>query len=256
VADTRPAGRPSVIVHATCSLDGRLTVAPGVLLLHGDERFLSLLGEEPYERLMREEQPEALLEGSGSFVGRDAGSAEFPPVDAGAEAEALRADFLPDSIVRRPGHRGWFTIVDSRGRVAWAFREFPGETWAGWHLLVLAARATPLPYLAFLRRESIPYLVAGEERVDLRSAVERLGAELGVRTIVATGGSRLSGALLRAGLVDELDLDLLPALIGGEETPMLFGGPPLGADERPLRMELVRCERRPDGGLRLRYQAG
>jgi riboflavin biosynthesis pyrimidine reductase len=246
------ATRPHIIVHATASLDGRLTVAPGVLLLGGDERFSSLVGEDPYERLIREGQPDALLEGSGSFVSRDAGPVPLPPADR--QPAELLTDFLPDSVVGRQSRRGWFVIVDGRGRVAWEYKEFPGETWAGWHLLVLAGRSTPLPYLAFLRREAIPYLVAGDGGVDLPLAVRRLGSELGVRTIVATGGSRLSGALLRAGLIDELDLDLLPALIGGEQTPMLFGGPALGPDEQPLRLELVRCIERPGGGLRLSYR--
>jgi riboflavin biosynthesis pyrimidine reductase len=254
VTGQEDSGRPRIIVHATASVDGRLTVAPDVLLMSGDQRFLSLVGEDPYQRLMREYRPDALLEGSGSFVNRDAGPAELPPADR--EAVELLGDFLPDAVMGRTGHRGWFAVVDGRGRVAWEFKEFPGEDWAGWHLLVLVARSTPLPYLAFLRRESIPYLVAGEKRVDLALAVARLGSELGVRRIVATGGSRLSGALLRSGLIDELDLDLLPALIGGEETPMLFGGPPLGPGDQPLRLELVGCSERPDGGIHLRYRRG
>jgi riboflavin biosynthesis pyrimidine reductase len=246
------ADRPRLVVHATASMDGRLTVAPNVLLLDGDERFSALIGEDPYQRLMREEQPDALLEGSGSFVRRDAGPADLP-TEYGDPGD-LTTDFLPASVVGRPGHRGWFVVVDSRGRVAWLFKEFPDEGWAGWHLLVLVAHFTPLSYLAFLRRESIPYLVVGEDRVDLPHAIGRLGTQLGVRTIVATGGSRLSGALLRAHLVDELDVDMLPVLIGGEETPMLFGGPQLEPDEQPTRVRLVRCVERPDGGLRLRYR--
>jgi riboflavin biosynthesis pyrimidine reductase len=241
--------RPRIIVHATVSVDGRLTVAPDVLIMSGDQRFLSLVGEDPYQRLMREYRPDALLAGSGSFVPRDAGPANLPPADRDAIEQT--DDFLPDAVVRRPGHRGWFAVVEGRGRVRWEFKEFPGEDWQGWHLLVLVARSTPLPYLAFLRRESIPYLVAGEERVDLPLAVGRLGDELGVRAIVATGGSRLSGALLRTGMIDELDVDLLPALFDGEQTPILFGRPPLGPEEQPVRLGLIRCSERPDGGLQL-----
>ena len=46
--------------------------------------------------------------------------------------------------------------------------------WAGWHLLVLVSRATPPAYLAYLRDEEIPYLVTGEERVDLGQALAKL----------------------------------------------------------------------------------
>ena len=46
----------------------------------------------------------------------------------------LYRDFLPDAVVNRPGQCGWFTMVDSRGRVRWGYKEWPGEEWAGWHL--------------------------------------------------------------------------------------------------------------------------
>ena len=34
------------------------------------------------------------------------------------------------------------------GDPRWMYKEFPGEEWAGWHLLVLAARQTSPEYLA------------------------------------------------------------------------------------------------------------
>jgi 2,5-diamino-6-(ribosylamino)-4(3H)-pyrimidinone 5'-phosphate reductase len=253
--------RVRVVVTNVASVDGKLASGPHSVLMWGDPKFCAVTGDaNPYPELMRRYQPEAILEGSGSFVRREAGPADLPAPDprvAGAdghESELLR-DFLPGEVLDRAGHRGWFTVVDSRGRVAWTYKEFPDPQWQGWHLLVLVSRATPPAYLGFLRRERIPYLVCGEERVNLHRALERMADELGVQCVVATGGSRLNGALLREGLVDEVDVALYPALIGGETTPSLFGGAPLGEDEWPLRLERAGCEIGPDGSLHLHYRA-
>lgn len=231
--------RPWVVVHNQASLDGRISIAPNVLLLHGDERWASLSdGADPYARLMREYAPDAVLEGSGSFVAEGEGLPSHVTVPRD-HAATLHHDFLPERVVDRLGHRGWFVVVDGRGRVRWQFKEYPSPDWAGWHLLVLACARTPAGYLEYLRDEGIPYVVAGDEHVDLAATLERLGERLAVRRILATGGGRLHGALLRAGLVDEVDLELAPVLIGGDTTPTLFDGRPMRPDEWPVRLEIT-----------------
>ena len=245
--------RPSILLHAMMSIDGRLTLASDVLLLHGDPRWdaLTVPGVDVYQGLMSAYQPQALLEGSGSFVLPGQVSDPLPayPGDPGA----LYQSYLPQAVVQQPG-RKWFVVVDSRGRVRWMFKEFPGETWSGWHLLVLTSRQTPAEYLAYLRSQEIPYLVAGNERVDLGQAVEALQRELGVEQIVATGGGQLSGALLRSSLIDEISLEVLPAAIGGAGVPSLFDAPPLLAGQLPTRLKLLECRPQPDGRLLLYYR--
>ena len=141
----------------------------------------------------------------------------------------------------------------ARGRVALQFTEWPDPAWAGWHALVLTSHCAPAERLAWLREQGIPYLVIGQQRVDLPAALRRLGDRLGVRTVVCTGGGRLGGALLRAGLVDEIDLDVLPVAIGGRGTPALFDAPPLGPHEWPTRLKLLNADTLPGGRVRLRY---
>ncbi len=244
--------RPKVIVHNLASMDGRITLSPNTLLLYGDPRWQAVAGsQDPYEPIMRAYAPQALLEGSGSLVLEGTPSEPLPPAKAGPEE--LYLDYLPDEIVRQPG-RKWLAVVDGRGRVRWMYKEFPGELWAGWYLLVLVSRRTSSKYLAYLRREQIPYLVGGEERVDLPAALEKLAEKLGVRTLVSTAGGRLNGALLRAGLVDEVDLHFFPALIGGRDTPGLFDAPALGPDEAPTALERIDVQATPDGHVRLHYR--
>ncbi|HEX6249121.1 MAG TPA: dihydrofolate reductase family protein [Nocardioidaceae bacterium] len=243
-------GRPRVITFNVISVDGRLTLAPGVNLMAGDERWAAVVEDlgDPYVWARQVHGPELLLEGSGSFLA---------PAHAelhGPERTAVEGEHhLPGSVVDAPSRR-WFAVVDGRGAVDLTFTEWPDPAWAGWHALVLTSRAAPAEHLVRLRERGIPYLVVGEEHVALGRALELLEERLGVRTVVCTGGGRLGGAMLRQGLVDEIDVELLPWAIGGRGTPALFDAEPLRRDEWPTRLELLENETLADGRVRLRYR--
>ncbi len=92
-------------------------------------------------------------------------------------------------------------------------------------------------------------VIAGDDSVDMRSAIDALG-ERDARTVLAEGGPSLNGQLAAAGLIDELCLSLSPALVGGDSKRIL-SGPTL---EMPARCELRSvCE--DDGYLFLRYRS-
>lgn len=71
---------------------------------------------------------------------------------------------------------------------------------------------------------------------DLGDALARLRAEHGVGAVVCEGGPRLNGALLPAGLVDELHLVISPLLAGGADPLTLLEGPLL---DPPREAELI-----------------
>ena len=236
--------RPQVVVLNGASVDGRLAVSPGKLLLYGDERWQALAGKSDFDVfhwLKALHKPGATLEGSGSFVREDQEPDPLPPVEG--DTETLYHDFLPPARTSSPELRGWFTVVDGRGRVRWGHRDGAdfGEEWAGWFLLVLVGHHTPPAYLAYLRREGTPYLVAGKGQVDLAQALVKMKAQLGVQCVLSTAGGRLNGALLRAGLIDEVNVEVLPALIGGRDTPTLYDSPALGPDEPLTQLKLISC---------------
>jgi riboflavin biosynthesis pyrimidine reductase len=64
----------------------------------------------------------------------------------------------------------------------------------------------------------------------------------------------LNGALLRAGLVDEINVQFLPAIIGGFDTPSLFDAPELRDDEMPARLNLISAQIEAGGRVWLRYE--
>jgi len=235
------------------SVDARITLGPGRLLVDRDnDRLWASLLPPGAIKLVRERTaqlelsygPEAVLEGSGTFVADTSPSGPLPESD---DAD-LREDHLPVEVIERLEHRRWFAVIDSRGRCRWAFSS-SGDM----DLLVLVSETTPLAYLAYLRRERICYVVVGAQRVDLHRALERLGS-LGVSCVIADAGGRLNAALIAADLVDEIHVVLAPIIIGGSTTPSIVDGEPLAESGGALRLRHISSRSEPDGSLWLAYE--
>jgi diaminohydroxyphosphoribosylaminopyrimidine deaminase / 5-amino-6-(5-phosphoribosylamino)uracil reductase len=78
---------------------------------------------------------------------------------------------------------------------------------------------------------SVVVLPDAEERVDLAAALRDL-AEKGCNEVLVEAGSKLNGALLRAGLVDELVLYFAPQLLGDAARGMAALGELTSLDQR------------------------
>jgi 2,5-diamino-6-(ribosylamino)-4(3H)-pyrimidinone 5'-phosphate reductase len=249
--------RPRVVVHAVASVDGRMSLGPNRTGFEdvGDERWQAIwasdeTGDQRLRRLECLHTPQVFVEGSASFLRESDDLAPLPPFES--DSQSLYQDHLPEAIVQRPEHQGWFAVVDGRGRLRGGVTEFEG--WPGWHVLHLVSYGVPAEYLAYLQHQGIPYLIAGQKHVDLRSMLERLTAKLGVECVVSTAGGRLNGALLRAGLVDEINIEFLPGVIGGLNTPSLFDSPDLRPGEWPARLKLLSAQVEAGGRVWLRYR--
>lgn len=237
---------PRVVLTSTITVDGRITMGPDQRLIQPEAaRRWATVHPPGLDELLagRTEQigAKVTFEGSGSFVDRDAPLPRYPVVTT--PEEQLWAHHLPRRAER------WFVVADSRGRVDWSY--FGDEQTA---LLLVVCRATPPGYLQMLRDQGVGYLVAGDERVDLSDALGLMREVLGADLVVADSGGEMNASLLRAGLVDELDVITLPGLVGGLGTPSLVDGPPLGVDDLPIRLELLSVASTPSGLVRSRYR--
>lgn len=251
-------GRPYIVVQVSVSADARVALGPNRTWWEemGDPRAKSsaegndALWREVEHDIKRIHNPQAEMQGSGSFVKEGEPLAPLPPYEG--DPDTLYRDYLPDEVIHRPGHEMWLVVVDGRGRMRSGYKgteDHPGN-----HMLHLTSYAAPGAYLAFLQRERIPYLIAGQERVDLEAAMRRLKEKLGVTCVRSTAGARLNGALLRAGLVDEINIIYRPEIIGGTATPTLFDSPELEPDEWPTPLRLISAQVRAEGHVWLRYE--
>lgn len=231
--------RPKVVIFNCASLDGRMDGGVG-------QAEMGL-----YYQLASCWNADAMLSGSNTMLtafggAAFAGSAEPPPQAEPAIANDDEAKELHPLAVP------YLVIVDSRGRLHdWAqIRAQP--FWR--RVIVLCARLTPLTYQEELARHGVACVVAGEARVDLRRALEILYAEYGIRTLRVDSGGALNGALLRAGLVDEVSLLIAPLLVGGESPQSIFVAPDVVSPEQAIPLRLSHFEQVEAGRLWLRYQ--
>jgi 2,5-diamino-6-(ribosylamino)-4(3H)-pyrimidinone 5'-phosphate reductase len=220
--------RPKVIIFNGISVDGRMDGGTG-------EVDMGL-----YYGLAATWKADAMLSGSSTmlsaFAGQEQTSAEMP--GGSKELHPMAVPYL--------------AVVDSRGQIH-NWRQIQSQPF--WDKVVaLCSKATPLAYLQNLKALEVPYILAGEERVDFQQALEELSARFGIQTVRVDSGGVLNGVLLRAGLVDEVSVLLGPTLVGGSSPRSLFVAPDVTSPDQVIPLRLVHCERVKEDVLWLRYE--
>ena len=228
-------GRPRVICHMATSVDGRIAV-------DGWPAAAAAAVRREYERV------HAGYAADGWLCGR----VTMEPFAGGlrSEAEVGReyAGGAPREDFRAPGAHGAFAFaVDPRGRLAWGSNAIGGD-----HVVAILTERVSDDYLAALRGRGVSYLLAGARDVDLPLALEKVGATFRVRTLLLEGGGRTNGAMLRAGLVDEVSVLVAPVADGRAGTSALFDVDGAGVASHLLALDAL--ERRDDDILWLRYR--
>lgn len=114
--------------------------------------------------------------------------------------------------------------------------------------LVVTCAASPAEQRSALA-DVADVLVCGDETVDLGDALGAL-ADRGLTQVLCEGGPHLFGALLDAGLVDEVCVTVAPRFVGG-----LAGRIAQGAGEQDRRFRLAGSFADDEGFVFLRYAA-
>jgi diaminohydroxyphosphoribosylaminopyrimidine deaminase/5-amino-6-(5-phosphoribosylamino)uracil reductase len=138
-----------------------------------------------------------VVTGSGTIVDDD------PSLDARREEAAI-----PESLgIKQPLR----VVIDGRLKMPPTAKTLsrPGE------VLVLTTRPLDDPKAAALRAAGarIDRVAGGDAHCDLRAVIERLGA-LEINDVWVEAGAGLNGALLKAGLIDELIIYMAPRVLG------------------------------------------
>ncbi len=209
---TETAPRPYVVAHVAVSVDGATTGFSPDVA-----RFYELAGTVAED---------VTLAGADTIL---------------AQEEALAAAARPGPAAGGP----LLAVVDGRGRVReWAALREVGH-WSD--VLALHAAATPPRPPG----RDVDELVLGERTVDLAAALAAMRARGADRVRVDSGGA-LIGALLRAGLLDEISLLVHPVWPGAAGDRRWYGGP--GGPGAAL--VLAGSREVGDGLVWLRYRVG
>lgn len=189
-------GLPWVTLKLGVTLDGCIATRSG------ESRWITGSAARQVVQQMRAEH-DAILVGIGTVLADDPG---------------LRCGLA--GLGDRPR---WRVVADSRLRTPLASQIVRQ---AGTHaLILLAARDAPEAQARLLQKAGVTILHCDTDaagRIDLAPALRRL-AQIGLTALLSEGGSRLAGALLRAGLVDRLAWHRAPLLLGDSGLPALQG---------------------------------
>ncbi|HJX56405.1 MAG TPA: RibD family protein [Methanoregula sp.] len=221
---------PRVILHTAMSLDGRITNFPADL--------------ELYYTLAARWNPDAILCGSETVLAayRQDPSREVPPEHEQRFSPPLNTEADPRPLL---------VIPDSRGRVrCWdAIRKWPYMR----DLLALCSLSTPQEYLDYLADRRIGTIVAGDDHIDMRPALEALNRRFGVKVVRVDSGGTLNSVLLHDGLVDEVSVLIHPFLAGGQPDSTIFDPAKAGMPDVSLSLTLRHSEILEHGIIWTRY---
>ena len=202
--------RPRVTLKLALTLDGRIADREGT------SKWITGAASRSYVQRLRR-AADAILVGSGTVLADD-----------------------PQLICHQKDcvQNAWRIVVDSRGRIPADARVLTDE-YAG-----LTVVATTAPGAARLSR-TLPIGAAPQVwtlpadthgHVGLRALMARLTADLDVMSLLCEGGGEMAGALLRAGLVDQLELFYAPVILGDDQARSGFAGINALLEEGRLRV--------------------
>jgi riboflavin biosynthesis pyrimidine reductase len=230
--------KPHVICHMVASVDGRI--------LSSRWRPKDANSSGLFERLHDE------LAGDAWLVGRVTGQ-EF----AKGKAYPARTDraFPREPWFARRDAAAYGIVLDAEGKIAWGRGDIGGDP-----IVAVLTEEVSDAHLAGLRGDGVSYIFAGKHAIDLRLALDILNRELGIERLLMEGGGGANGALLRAGLIDELSLAILPAVDGARGAPSVFDSSEADAGaSAPVRRMILQHNEVLDGGavwLRYRIENG
>ena len=214
---------PKVILHMGVSADGRYD--------------WGISTDSPYYEIIPSLNTDADLSGSGTIQ-----RAFFPE-----DPEKV----FPNEYGNRKLTRPLLAVIDSQGKIL-NWHLIKKQPWWSAHIS-FCSRSTPQDHIDYLQEQKVDYYLTGADRVDLKKALEVLSARYGVQAVRVDSGGILNGVLLRAGLVDEVNIVVHPELVGGMTPKSMFVAPDLTSNEGVIPLKLLRAETIRDKYVWLKY---
>jgi riboflavin biosynthesis pyrimidine reductase len=187
--------KPYIICHMCTSIDGRIL----------GERWKNLAAGIDNGKLF---ETTAASFGIGAWLVGTTTMKEFADGQfklKAAKETVERVDYLANPKAKR------FAIgADAKGVLRYKRDHVEGD-----HVVLLVSELVSNDYLAHLRTAGVSYLFCGRERVDVKTALRKIRKVLGIRKLLLEGGGTFNGAMLKAGLIDEISQVVVPVIDGG-----------------------------------------
>jgi 2,5-diamino-6-(ribosylamino)-4(3H)-pyrimidinone 5'-phosphate reductase len=140
--------------------------------------------------------------------------------------------------------------LDAHGVLRFEENEIGGD-----HMVVITTEEVSQAYRAHLRELEISYLICGREKIDLKLAMEKLHDKFKLKKVLLEGGGVLNGAMLQAGLIDEISQIIVPIVDGGgPDVTGLFDSPGKTPGKAAAGLKLIAQETLKGGAQWLRFR--
>jgi riboflavin biosynthesis pyrimidine reductase len=194
-----PTMKPYVICHMCTSIDGRIL----------SSRWTDLPATVRIGTLF---ETTAARFGIGAWVVGTTTMKEFADGNfklKPAKQTVDRVDHLAAPKAKR------FAIgADAKGVLRYKHHHVEGD-----HIVLLVSELVSNDYLSHLRSAGVSYLFCGRDHVNVGTALRKIRQTLGIRKLLLEGGGTFNGAVLKAGLIDEISQVIVPVVDGGAGVP-------------------------------------
>lgn len=203
--------KPYVILNAAMTLDGKIATENG---------SSNISGEEDLKRVHElRKECDAIMVGIGTVMADDP-RLTVHKVDANPDDNPLRV--VVDSKCRTPIDAR-ITNEDAKTVIAVA-NEYKDD--------FLKSEK----YQTFKNR-GVKFFFSGSEHVDLVSLMNYLHEE-GIEKLMLEGGATLNFSMIKAGLIDEINICVAPMVVGGANAKTFFDGEGFDTMDEAVRLEL------------------
>ncbi len=226
--------KPYVICHMCTTVDGKILSKRWGKLPGGKESATL------FERTAASFGIGAWLVGTTTMDEFDGPKRKLPP----SQAPVIRRDHNASPRATRLA-----IGADANGVLRFRDSEVAGD-----HVVLLITERVSDDYLSHLQAAGVSYLFCGKKQIDLRLALRKLGTSFHLRRLMLQGGGKFNGAMLKAGLVDELSQVIVPVVDGGLGVSSFFDIPGQPPPKAAATLRLLSCKPLPGSVTWLRYQ--
>lgn len=205
--------KPYIVCHMLTSIDGKVT----------GEFLKNLPNDTPtdvYYEINRNYKKDAFLCGritmEESFTNK-----YYPDLSKFKNQKVERTDYIVNS------DKEYFAIAFDRfGKLGWTAPHItdidPGYNNA--YIIEVLLEDVKDEYLAYLRSINVSYIFAGQGKMDVKLALDKLYKLFNIKYIMLEGGSVIDGAFMKEDLIDELSLVVAPVVAKTSDLPLFNEG--------------------------------